>query len=324
MTLTTKFSVVPIILLISFSAGWSQQLSPVAINGQLHITGTRLLNEHNKAVQLRGMSLFWSQWQPQYFNYETLAKLKNNWHVNVVRAPMAIENGGYLTNSTQEKKKIFAVIDAAIKLGIYVIVDWHDHHAENHRLQAVAFFAEVSKKYGNTPNIIYETFNEPLDISWANVLKPYHEAIIAAIRKTDHNNVIVCGTPTWSQKLLEAAKNPIDAKNIAYTLHFYAGTHKEKLRDDAQKAIDLGLPVFVTEFGTTEANGDGAVYVASTNAWFDFINKNNLSWCNWSLADKKEGSAALLPGTRPEQLNRKDVLTPSGKLIKAKLALINP
>ncbi|MBC7417182.1 MAG: glycoside hydrolase family 5 protein [Pedobacter sp.] len=321
MNFATKATLILLAFIEGMPSAKSQNPSPVALNGKLHITGKQLLNEHNNAVQLRGMSLFWSQWQPQYFNYETLEKLKNNWHADIVRAPMAIENGGYLRNPKREKKKIFAVVDAAIKLGIYVIVDWHDHHAQNHQQEAVAFFSALSKKYGNTPNLIYETFNEPLDVSWTDVLKPYHVAVIAAIRKNDPDNVIVCGTPTWSQKLLEAAKDRIDAKNIAYTLHFYAGTHTEKLRGEAQKAINAGLPIFVTEFGTTEATGDGDVYVASTNAWLDFANKNSLSWCNWSVADKKEGSAALLPGTKPAQLDREDVLTPSGKFIKAKLAL---
>ncbi len=295
--------------------------SPVALNGKLHIEGAFLMNEHNQIVQLKGMSLFWSQWMPQYYNYETIEKLKSDWHITVVRAAMAIENGGYLKNPDLEKQKIYAVVDAAIELGIYVIVDWHDHHAQNHETEAVGFFSELSKKYGGVPNIIYETFNEPLDIPWATVLKPYHLSIIAAIRKNDPNNVIVCGTPRWSQEVLEAAKDPIDAKNIAYTLHFYAGTHKEKLREDAQEAINQGLPIFVTEFGTTEATGDGNVYQASSNAWFNFINKNKLSWCNWSIADKKEGSAAIIPGTKPNQLDRDDVLTASGRFIKSKLSI---
>ncbi|MGY3055384.1 endoglucanase [Pedobacter sp. UYEF25] len=321
MTFATKATLLLLAFIEGISSVKSQKPSPVALNGKLQIIGTQLLNEHNKTVQLRGMSLFWSQWQPQYFNYETLEKLKNNWHVDIVRAPMAIENGGYLKNPKREKKKIYDVVDAAIKLGIYVIVDWHDHHAQNHQQEAITFFSALSKKYGNAPNIIYETFNEPLNVSWTDILKPYHVAVIAAIRKNDPDNVIICGTPTWSQKLIEASKNRIDAKNIAYTLHFYAGTHTQNLRNEAQKAINAGLPIFITEFGTTEATGDGDVYVASTDAWLDFANKNNLSWCNWSMADKKEGSAALLPGTKPAQLAREDVLTPSGKFIKAKLTL---
>jgi endoglucanase len=87
-----------------------------------------------------------------------------------------------LENPDVEFAKAEAVIDAAISNGIYVIVDWHDHHAEDHEAQAIQFFEKVATKYGNEPNIIYEIYNEPLQISWSDVLKPYHERLIRAIR----------------------------------------------------------------------------------------------------------------------------------------------
>ena len=79
----------------------------------------------------------------------------------------------------------------------------------------------MAKKYGKHPNIIYEIYNEPLKISWDTVIKPYAEKVIEAIRKIDKNNIIVVGTPHWSQDVDNASENPIKGyKNIAYTLHF--------------------------------------------------------------------------------------------------------
>ncbi len=291
--------------------------SAVAQNGQLSIEGTKLLNEQGEPVQLKGMSLFWSQWQPQYYNSISIDILKEDWNVTVVRAAMGIEHGGYLENPEIEKEKIFKVIDAAIANGIYVIVDWHDHNAEEHTAEAKKFFAEVAKKYGDYPNLIYETYNEPLDVSWDEVLKPYHEEIIAEIRKFDTDNIIVCGTPNWSQDVEEAAKNPIKKQNIAYGLHFYAGTHQEGLMHKAEEAINAGLPIFVTEFGTTEADGDGKVFKEETQKWMTFMDKHKLSWCNWSIADKDEASAALLPGTLPSGLKEDKNISESGLFIKS-------
>ena len=37
--------------------------------------------------------------------------------------------------------------------------------------------------------------------------------------------------------------------NIAYTLHFYAGAHRDSLRERATRAYDMGLPLMVTESG---------------------------------------------------------------------------
>lgn len=297
----------------------SQDSTPVSQYGQLKFTGNKLLGENGKTVQLKGMSLFWSQWQPQYYNKISIKQLKEYWGITVIRAAMAIENGGYLENPEKEKQKIYDVVDAAIQLGIYVIVDWHDHHAEDHLLEAKEFFSELSNKYGNYPNLIYEPYNEPLEVSWSEVLKPYHEEIIAEIRKNDPDNIIICGTPRWSQGVLAAAEDPIDEVNIGYTLHFYAGTHQEELREAAAKAMKKNVPLFVTEFGTTNADGNGEVFYEETQKWLDFMDDNNLSWCNWSVANKDEASAAMKPGTAYNELHQLNSLSKSGKFIKSKI-----
>ncbi|MDT0645098.1 glycoside hydrolase family 5 protein [Zunongwangia sp. F260] len=293
--------------------------TPVALHGQLIIQGKNLVNQNGENVQLRGMSLFWSQWEPEFYNFETVKNLKEGWNVNVIRAAMAIEHDGYLQNPEREKQKVYRVIDAAIELGIYVIVDWHDHHAEDHTEESKTFFKELATKYGDQPNLLYEIYNEPLEVSWSNVLKPYHETIISEIREKDPDNIIICGTPRWSQRVDLAAEDPIEENNIAYTLHYYAATHKEELRAIARKALDKNLPLFITEFGTTLANGDDEINAEEAHKWWDFAEENNISWCNWSIADKDEMSAAIKPGTTANQLKNDEVLTESGKLVKAAL-----
>lgn len=285
----------------------------------LKISKGQLLNSENQKIQLKGMSLFWSQWAPEFYNFETVKNLKEGWNINIIRAAMAVEHDGYLENPQREKEKVKKVIEAAIELDLYVIVDWHDHHAEDHLPEAKQFFAEIAREYGNHPNLIYEIYNEPLDVSWSNVLKPYHEEVIAAIRQHDKDNIIVVGTPKWSQRVDLAAQDPIEGENIAYTLHFYAGTHKQELRDIALTALRKGIALFVTEFGTTNADGDGPVYEEETEEWFKFMNANNLSWCNWSITSKDESSAALLPKTTPSGVNNEENISSSGKLVRAEL-----
>lgn len=72
--------------------------TPVERHGQLHIEGTRVVDAQGKPVTLRGMSLFWSQWIPRYYNEATLRRLRDEWGITVIRAAMAVEHGGYLTN----------------------------------------------------------------------------------------------------------------------------------------------------------------------------------------------------------------------------------
>ena len=44
-----------------------------------------------------------------------------------------------------------------------------------------------------------------------------------------------------------------------YTLHFYAGTHGAELRQRIDSALSAGLPIFVSEWGTSRADGSGGV-----------------------------------------------------------------
>ncbi|WP_394970881.1 glycoside hydrolase family 5 protein [uncultured Croceitalea sp.] len=299
--------------------------SVVEENGQLRILNGVLVNNNNAPVQLRGMSFFWSQWIGKYYTEETVKWLKNDWQCTVVRAAMAVdEDNGYLTNPEVEKQKVFTVIDAAIANGLYVIVDWHSHHAEDYIEEAKTFFAEVSKKYGDVPNIIYEPYNEPLDVSWTTVLKPYHETIIAEIRKNDPDNLIICGTRTWSQRVDEVIGNEINDSNVAYTLHYYAATHKQELRTLVKNAIDNNIPLFVTEFGVSEASGDGSIDSIEAQTWWNFLDDNNISWCNWSIADKEELSAALKPNASTTGSWPLIMLTSSGKMVREELKKKNP
>ena len=205
------------------------------------------------------------------------------------------------------------VVDAAIKNGIYVIIDWHAH--ELNTPLAIDFFTEVSQKYGSYPNVIYEIFNEPMNLDWSEI-KKYSEEIIKTIRIYDTDNIIVVGTPNWSQDVDVAAKDPIvNNKNVMYALHYYAATHTKWLRDKADVAISKGLPLFVTECGATEANGAGRYDFDEWNNWHSWMEKNSISWITWGIFDKNELTAMLKPGTAIRGWAQDD-LTEWGRFVK--------
>ena len=297
----------------------AQKITPVQKYGNLNIEGTLIKGSNNQIVQLSGMSLFWSQWIGKFYNYNCISWLASDWKCTVVRAAMAVGHDGYAKNPDRELEKIETVIKAAIDLGIYVVVDFHEHNAENYLPEARKFFAYIAQKYGDKPNVIYEIYNEPLKVSWSKVIKPYAEEVINVIREHDPDNIIVCGTPNWSQNVDEASEDPIIGNNIAYALHFYAGTHKEWLIEKAEKALSKNVCLFVTEYGTTEANGNGKVYYDETQKWFTWMDKHHISHCNWSVADKNESSAILIQGASPKGKWKESQISPSGKFIKAEL-----
>lgn len=298
--------------------------TPVAAHGKLSVSGGRLKDEHGADVQLAGMSLFWSQWAGSFYNPTTVATLAGDFRAGVVRAAMGVEMGGYLQNPAVEKAKVKTVVDAAVAQGIYVIIDWHDHNATQHTSEAKAFFTEMAQAYGQTPNVIFEIYNEPVNVSWAQV-KAYAEEVTGAIRGKGANNVVIVGTPNWSQDVDAAANNPITAyNNVAYTLHFYAGTHKQWLRDKASYAMGKGLALFVTEWGTCDASGNGGLDLAESQVWIDFLNQHHVSFANWSLFDKNETASALVPGASPTGPWADNALTASGKFVKQKIQSAAP
>jgi endoglucanase len=156
------------------------------------------------------------------------------------------------------------------------------------------------------------------------VLKPYHEEVIGAIREHDVDNIVICGTPSWSQRVDQVIGNVVEDENVAYALHYYAASHKAELRNLAQQALDVNLALFITEFGVTEHTGDGYVDVAETNTWWAFLDDHRISWCNWSIADKEENSAALLPGASALGDWKTSEITPAGLMVRGEIKSRNP
>ena len=303
----------PVTSAIDFSTPYGS----VRRHGLLYVVGNRIVGAHGLPVSLAGNSFFWSQWQGKFFNADVVRWLKLDWKAAIIRVPMGIEGQGYLEHPEAEQARVCALVDAAIEADLYVIIDWHDHHADQHTAQAVAFFENMARKYGQFPHVIYEIFNEPAKgASWAGEVKPYAEQVIAAIRAIDPDNMIIVGTPNWSQDVDVVADDPIKAKNIAYTLHFYAATHKQWLRDKALTALQKGLPLFVTEWGTCAADGKGEIDEASTREWMDFMQQWGLSHCNWAVSDKPETSAIVTPGAAGDGHWSESELTPSGRLAR--------
>lgn len=310
-----------LLLCLSVLTLFTSAQNPVSTHGALSVQGNKIVNDFGNPVSLAGASFFWSNtgWGgEEFYTSQAVSWLKNDWNCSVVRASMGVEdNGGYLGDASN-KDKVKVIVDAAIAKGLYVIIDWHSHHAEDYQAEAIAFFEEMAGLYGEYPNIIYEIYNEPLQISWSSIIKPYSEAVISAIRAIDPDNLIIVGNSTWSQDVDIASNDPITGfENLAYTLHFYAGTHGQYLRDKALTALNNGIALFVTEWGTVNANGDGAVNAGEVDLWMDFLCEHDISHCNWAINDKNEGASALVQGASPNGSWSASDLTASGSLVRS-------
>lgn len=322
-----------------------KRVGPVSYYGALHTSGNKIIGEKNQQqVMLRGMSLFWSDGTGSpYYKKEVIGWAAQELKIDVIRFAMGIEyydsDGGTTNkltsgyndqNSAGKLSLLDNIVGAAIENDIYIIIDWHSHRAHHETNLSKSFFAKVSEKYKDVPNVIYEIYNEPVSGSGGNwgAVKNYANTICPAIRANTENLIIV-GTPSWSQNPQDGASDPVNATNIAYVLHFYAATHsKGSFSGNIESALSKGYPVFISEWGTTNADGDGEPSSSATNEWTSYMDQKLIPNCNWSLRQqtsavdgKSEKSAMFAGSTNLVTYNELSSAkyTTSGEIVKSYL-----
>ncbi|MBP3621258.1 MAG: cellulase family glycosylhydrolase [Lachnospiraceae bacterium] len=274
--------------------------TPFDNHGKLSVKGTDLVDKNGNKYQLKGVSTHGIAWFPDYVNKDAIQTFRDDWDANLFRIAMYTdEYGGYCNGGDKEYLKglVDKGVNAATELGMYVIIDWHILHdltPQKYKEDAKVFFEDMSSKYKDYDNVIYEICNEPNGgTQWSDV-KSYAEEIIPIIRANDPDAIIIVGTPNWSQDVDIAAKDPITGyDNIMYAIHFYASTHTDNIRNKATTALESGLPIFISEFSICDASGNGAIDYNQADIWFDLIEKYNLSYAAWNVSNKDETSSLI-------------------------------
>ena len=287
--------------------GLAQAKSPVETYGPLSVSGINLVDSTGKLVTLRGMSLcgHYDQGCREFWIPSVLDYVLTDWHVSVVRAPVKVDNEtisvspftikGYLSDTLTAMNAIRKVIDGAIVDGLYIIVDWHTEGI--HQTEANTFFGELAKEYGNTPNIIWEIYNEPNGPGWTgnNGIAAYAQSVITTIRKYS-KNVVLVGNPSWDQQPDVPGTELNSFSNIAYTVHFYNDqTHWGTVTSARSKSH----AVFASEWGMSDHTGGGNFQNVSTGnigTWLGDLDSWGVSSCNWSLGHAL-ANAGQGPGT---------------------------
>lgn len=280
--------------------------TPFGIHGKLHVEGTKLMDEHHTPCQLKGVSTHNISLYPGYVNEACFTQIADRFGMSVLRLAMYSEKAdevlGYADGDDAHRAELEDLVVEAAKicagLGIYMIVDWHilfDYDPNMHTDKAILFFKNICPRLKEYDHILYEICNEPnLETTWEQITN-YANQVIPVIREIDPEKVIIVGTPVWSQRVDKAAAAPLPYPNLVYTLHFYADTHKENLRQIMLDAIEKGLPVFVSEFGICDASGNGPINDEETNIWLALLNKHQISYVIWNLSRKDETSAIFVP-----------------------------
>jgi hypothetical protein len=283
----------------------------------------------NKAV-LRGMSFFWSS-EPKGYKYyqpQTVSWLQSDWLASVIRIPLAViaasdngaglldANGNYnATDSIVTIGRVQTLVDAAVAQGIYAVIDWHcvdavgdSYSSKGYTDHATAVFKMFATKYKGVPNVMFEVWNEP-DGAGTGTINTHANAVIKAIRSVGNGNLVIVGSPNWSSEPNNSGLSiSDDSSNVAYTLHFYAQSHSPSATSgyglNMVNAIKAGRTVFVTEWGTTTADGETWSNFSNSQTWLDLLTQYSVSSCNWDIGSQQsekntaniQGCAALASG----------------------------
>ena len=287
-------------------------------NGQLKVSNNKLVNQYDEEIQLRGVSSMDGTSSPyyKYLNEESIRNLKN-WGANVVR--IVVKDRTYTSEEAIEG--LYEAIDICIKYNMYVIIDWHESDIINQDIisNGKLFLTEIATKYKDRFNIIYEICNEPLrDIGWEQI-KEYSEEIIPGIRNIDNDAIILTALQIVTPE--DVIGNMIHTENIMYTYHMHTGSNTTYSDySKIQSLIDNNIPLFISEWGTTNNDGVTGFYEDFSDLWVKYMETNNLSWCNFNFSDYTVGgntaNSSIVQGGLWNNALSDEILTNSGKYIK--------
>ncbi|KAF7632063.1 Cellulase domain-containing protein [Meloidogyne graminicola] len=293
--------------------------------GRLSVHHGQLVNSVGKPVVLRGISLFNSEWQLDFWTPDVVKAIKCYYNANVVRLAVGTDH------PWDDMDRIINIVNASIDLGLYVLIDWHNAGDGGYDFgsgvadfnafvsNAVDFFSFISHLYADVPNMLYEMWSEPAWVEWRTI-KYYHYNVMVAIRINDKRAVIIVGTPDWSTgPNFDVIHSPVVGYNILYALHWYA--IDDKLHHIMQhrmiiNAKSSGLGTFVSEYGTTTLTEQAPVEYEMVKLWWKFLEKSQVSYINWSMSNKNESTAIIKPNCTPDQITQEQCITESGIFLR--------
>ena len=272
----------------------------VSKHGDLNTSKGYVGDASGNKVSLAGVSYFWSCSSKLWWCKENVQFLVDKYNVQVLRLPVSIapcgSNGqtscnmnnlgnmggdglwnmnNYVAAPNGSKKMVDEVVKACIENDIYVIIDFHEHKAQDWTSTAKEFFTYFAKKWGEYPNVMYEIFNEPVDDNGTVV--NYAKQVIPTIRAIDPDNIIIVGSTQFSRDPDGVTGAGQGQTNIAYTWHGYA-QYSHQGDWNGKDKWNNGTPVVVTEWGCDAGGSDGGMH--------NIFKEHGVINCFWSMSNK--------------------------------------
>ncbi|SFR99161.1 Aryl-phospho-beta-D-glucosidase BglC, GH1 family [Halomicrobium zhouii] len=221
--------------------------------------------------------------------------------------PVAFDEGQL---ETYLEEHLDPVVERCLQRGAYAIVDYHRHRDVQWNDSTLdeevrTFWDVVAPRYADQPHVMYELYNEPTEPgmwgdptqsqNWADVWRDWKAVAqpwVDIIREHAPENLVLVGSPSWSQSPEGALVEPFDGGNLAYTYHIYPG-HDSSQAGDWEDATNNGegvagvyeeYPLFVTEWGWEEGGGE---YIGGTTSGYgepflEFLEQSEaIHWTAW-------------------------------------------
>ena len=271
----------------------------------LTVQGNQLKDPNGNRVILRGISLIDLGQQEAYYGGVTplIDRITNKsdtqgsspgWYPKVLRLPVMPAEYNVPRSWKPNDGDAFynflrPIVNYCRQKDIYCIIDLHyiaDININPTYVQQ--FWAYMAPRFANDSHVIFEMFNEPISTSgtdtqkWSTV-KGYMQTWYNTIRAAAPRNIILCGTPQWSQVLLPAVSSPLSGTNIMYVVHTYPGHWASSYNVNQITQSANTLPLFMTEWGFTQTsdtllNGSIAGY---GQPLMNTLDQYGISWTSW-------------------------------------------
>jgi len=201
----------------------------------LKIVGTKILDDHDQPVRLRGVNIasmeYTSNGQGRIL--QSVNAAIRDWKVNIIRLPLSQDR--WFGRAPEQKgdrqpyrELVRQIVDACASQHCYIILDlhWSDDNVWGANIgqhsmpdqNSVAFWKDFAPVYANHPAVLFDLYNEPHDVSWDVWLKggpitdqpntrgqaalPYEavgmQAMLDTVRATGAKNVVIAGGLDWA------------------------------------------------------------------------------------------------------------------------------
>ncbi len=144
------------------------------------------------------------------------------------------------------------------------------------------FWSQIAPYFKDAPNVLFEIYNEPADISTADWINSSTH-LVDLIRSLGITQPLIVGGVEYSKDLSWVLDSPIDDDNLVYASHIYPA-HSSQSWDHWFGAVAERYPVLITEWGYLDAKTvDGPVYLAGSKEGYGdpflaYLDSRDIGW----------------------------------------------